>query len=113
MQYRTCVKKVITVKLPQGRLIMSWHKVAQEQIYGILLLSISVCVTVEPAYGGYEITRLGCSLPITPLPLEECGVSFRPAILHATRSALACTVRLEQFQGLGNSEAIAPMLHEQ
>lgn len=62
------------------------HKVAQEQVDGVLLLCISVGVAVEAADGGEQVLVLGGRLPVPPLPLEEGGVGFRAAILQPGRS---------------------------
>ena len=51
---------------------MLGHKVAQKEIDGVLLLSISVRVAVEPADGSHKVPGLRSSLPVPPLPLEKC-----------------------------------------
>lgn len=62
---------------------MLWHKVAQEQVNGILLLRISVGVAVETADGRDEVSALGGSLPVAPLALEKHGMGFRATVLQA------------------------------
>ena len=42
----TCVQIVVTVQLPKGRLPRSGHKIAEEEVDGVLLVSISVGVGV-------------------------------------------------------------------
>ena len=78
----TSMQEVVRVQLPQRSMTMVRHKVAQEQVDGILLLCIRVGVAVEAADGRHEIPGLGGSLPVPSLPLEEGGVGFRPTILH-------------------------------
>ena len=80
---------------------MLWHKIAQEQVDGILLLSICVSIAVEAADGGQEVPGLCCSLPVTPLPLKKGGVGFRPSVLHRQTSLLdrqqQCCTRVMQL----------------
>lgn len=89
------MKEVVTVKLPEGRLVMLGHKIAQEKVHGILLLSVCVSVAVEAAYRGNEVTGLCRSLPVTPLPLEERGVSLRSTVLHTVADCLISDARLD------------------
>ena len=65
------MQKIVGVQFPQRSMAMLGHKVAQEQVDGILLLSICVGVAIEAADGGHEVPGLGGGLPVTPLPLEK------------------------------------------
>ena len=65
------MQKIVRVQLPQSSMTVLGHKVAQEEIYGVLLLSICVGIAIEAADGGHEVPGLGGSLPVPPLPLEE------------------------------------------
>ena len=82
VEWRTSMQEVVRVQLPQGSMPMLRHKVAQEEVDGVLLLCISVRIAVEATDGGHEIPGLSCCLPVPSLPLEEGGMGFRPAILH-------------------------------
>ncbi len=76
------MQEVVGIKLPQSSMAVLGHKVAQEQVDGVLLLCICVGIAVETANGSHEVSGLCGSLPVPSLPLEEGGVGFRPAVLH-------------------------------
>ena len=82
VRVHTSMQEVVRIQLPQRSMTMVRHKVAQEQVDGVLLLCIRVCVAVEAADGSHEIPGLGGCLPVPSLPLEEGGVGFRPNVLH-------------------------------
>ncbi len=76
------MQEVVRVQLPQRSVTVMRHKVAQEQVDGVLLLCICVGIAVEAADGCHEIPGLGGRLPVPSLPLEKGGMGFRPTILH-------------------------------
>ena len=67
----TSMQEVVRVQLPQRSMAVVRHKVAQEQVDGVLLLCIRVGIAVEAADGCHEIPGLGGRLPVPSLPLEE------------------------------------------
>lgn len=78
----TRVQVVVGVEIPDGWQVRRWHKVAQEEVEGVLLLCIGVSVAVKAAKGCQLVPNGSSILPVTALALENRAVRFRSTILY-------------------------------
>ena len=81
---RTCpsMQKAVRFQFPHCRLARLRHEVAQEQVHGVLLLSITDGVAVEAPDRDHEVPALNARIPFPTLAMEELAVGLAASVLH-------------------------------